>query len=192
MLAGFDETDILPFGGTLEALTVSEKAEVLLTFIPPFPMYPAGDGVDARAADEHPWPGAERIGRAPRGLSARGHRPALRHRQSARSRRPAGQSGAMGGEGKSAAGGDRSRPDRLRALPAAGPGHPAPGESHQRGDVARPGARADPGRPTPGEGSCAARYPTEDAQDAGFRGESATLHAEDGWVQFDVQVDARP
>jgi hypothetical protein len=40
VLAGFDETDILPFGGTLETLTVSEKAKVLLTFIPPFPMYP--------------------------------------------------------------------------------------------------------------------------------------------------------
>ncbi|MCX5645181.1 MAG: beta-galactosidase [Phycisphaerae bacterium] len=40
VLAGFDETDILPFGGTLEALTVNEKAKVMLTFIPPFPMYP--------------------------------------------------------------------------------------------------------------------------------------------------------
>ena len=40
VLAGFDETDILPFGGTLEPLTVSEKAKVLLTFIPPFPMFP--------------------------------------------------------------------------------------------------------------------------------------------------------
>ncbi len=40
VLAGFDETDILPFGGTLELLTVSEKAKVLLTFIPSFPMFP--------------------------------------------------------------------------------------------------------------------------------------------------------
>ena len=40
VLAGFDETDILPFGGTLESLTVSEKAKVLLTFIPSFPMFP--------------------------------------------------------------------------------------------------------------------------------------------------------
>ena len=40
VLAGFDETDILPFGGTLDPLTVNEPAKVLLTFIPPFPMYP--------------------------------------------------------------------------------------------------------------------------------------------------------
>jgi len=40
VLAGFDETDILPFGGTLSPLTVSEKAKVLLTFIPSFPMFP--------------------------------------------------------------------------------------------------------------------------------------------------------
>jgi hypothetical protein len=40
VLAGFDDTDILPFGGTLDALTVNEKAKVLLTFIPSFPMFP--------------------------------------------------------------------------------------------------------------------------------------------------------
>jgi len=40
VLAGFDETDILPFGGTLDALTLNEKAKVLLTFIPSFPMFP--------------------------------------------------------------------------------------------------------------------------------------------------------
>ncbi len=40
VLAGFDETDILPYGGALDPLTVSEKAKVLLTFIPSFPMFP--------------------------------------------------------------------------------------------------------------------------------------------------------
>jgi hypothetical protein len=40
VLAGFDETDILPFGGALDALTVNEKAKVLMTFIPSFPMFP--------------------------------------------------------------------------------------------------------------------------------------------------------
>jgi hypothetical protein len=40
VLAGFDETDILPFGGTLDPLAVSKTAKVLLTFIPSFPMYP--------------------------------------------------------------------------------------------------------------------------------------------------------
>jgi hypothetical protein len=40
VLAGFDETDILPFGGTLEPLKVSSNTTVPLTFIPPFPIYP--------------------------------------------------------------------------------------------------------------------------------------------------------
>jgi hypothetical protein len=40
ILAGFDETDILPFGGTLHPLTVSPDAKVLATFIPPFPQSP--------------------------------------------------------------------------------------------------------------------------------------------------------
>lgn len=40
VLKGFDETDILPFGGFLEQLRTDPTAEVLLTFIPPFPVYP--------------------------------------------------------------------------------------------------------------------------------------------------------
>jgi hypothetical protein len=40
VLAGFDETDILAYGGTLSALTVSAGATVPLTFVPPFPTYP--------------------------------------------------------------------------------------------------------------------------------------------------------
>ncbi|MCL5280746.1 MAG: beta-galactosidase [Planctomycetes bacterium] len=40
VLAGFDETDILPFGGTLAPLMVNKKAKVLLTFVPSFPMFP--------------------------------------------------------------------------------------------------------------------------------------------------------
>jgi hypothetical protein len=40
ILQGFDETDILPFGGLLDPLRVDAGAEVLLTFIPQFPVYP--------------------------------------------------------------------------------------------------------------------------------------------------------
>jgi hypothetical protein len=40
ILAGFDETDILPFGSALEALTVAPNAKVLATFIPAFPSTP--------------------------------------------------------------------------------------------------------------------------------------------------------
>jgi hypothetical protein len=39
VLQGFDETDILPFGGTLEALSVEPSAQVL-TFIPAIPVMP--------------------------------------------------------------------------------------------------------------------------------------------------------
>src|SRR5690242_4850187 len=40
VLAGFDETDILPFGGMLGPLKVAAGTTVPLTFIPPFPIYP--------------------------------------------------------------------------------------------------------------------------------------------------------
>jgi len=40
VLAGFEETDILPYGGTLAALTVNADTIVPLTFVPPFPTYP--------------------------------------------------------------------------------------------------------------------------------------------------------
>ena len=40
ILKGFEETDILPFGGLLYPLRVDSGAEVLLTFIPQFPVYP--------------------------------------------------------------------------------------------------------------------------------------------------------
>ncbi len=41
LLAGFDDTDILPFGGTLgPTLTAATDASVLATFIPSFPAYP--------------------------------------------------------------------------------------------------------------------------------------------------------
>ena len=40
VLAGFEETNILPFGGTLAPLTVDPHCQVPLTFIPPFPIFP--------------------------------------------------------------------------------------------------------------------------------------------------------
>src|SRR5262249_43934721 len=40
VLRGFEETDILPFGGMLEDLKVDPAAKVLLTFVPSFPIYP--------------------------------------------------------------------------------------------------------------------------------------------------------
>jgi len=40
VLKGFDETDILSFGGMLFPLKTDPEAEVLMTFIPEFPIYP--------------------------------------------------------------------------------------------------------------------------------------------------------
>jgi hypothetical protein len=40
VLRGFEETDILPFGGTLSPLKVDPTAIVPLTFVPAFPTYP--------------------------------------------------------------------------------------------------------------------------------------------------------
>jgi hypothetical protein len=40
VLQGFDETDILAFGGTLSKLSVDPNATVPLTFVPAFPTYP--------------------------------------------------------------------------------------------------------------------------------------------------------
>jgi hypothetical protein len=40
VLRGFDETDIVAFGGTLSPLRVEAGAIVPLTFVPPFPTYP--------------------------------------------------------------------------------------------------------------------------------------------------------
>jgi hypothetical protein len=40
VLRGFDETDILPFGGTLGPLRIDPQSVVFLTFVPAFPVYP--------------------------------------------------------------------------------------------------------------------------------------------------------
>jgi hypothetical protein len=40
ILKGFDETDILPFGGWLGGVQAADGAEVLATFVPSFPIYP--------------------------------------------------------------------------------------------------------------------------------------------------------
>ena len=40
ILKGFDETDILPFGGLLEPQRVDSGVDVLMTYIPQFPTYP--------------------------------------------------------------------------------------------------------------------------------------------------------
>jgi len=40
VLAGFGQTELLPFGGRLEVIRAQPGARVPLTFVPPFPIYP--------------------------------------------------------------------------------------------------------------------------------------------------------
>ena len=40
VLQGFEETDILPYGGMLETMRLDDNVTIPLTFIPPFPIYP--------------------------------------------------------------------------------------------------------------------------------------------------------
>jgi hypothetical protein len=43
VLAGFEETDIIPFGGFLTSLRVDQGREVLCTYVPPFPQTPTDE-----------------------------------------------------------------------------------------------------------------------------------------------------
>jgi hypothetical protein len=40
ILKGFEETDIIPYGGLLYPIKTKEGSEVIMTFIPQFPVYP--------------------------------------------------------------------------------------------------------------------------------------------------------
>ena len=40
VFAGFDETDLLPFGGELQRVRADARTQVLATYVPPFPIYP--------------------------------------------------------------------------------------------------------------------------------------------------------
>ena len=40
ILDGFENTDILPFGGTLQPITIDKNLHTVCTYIPPFPIYP--------------------------------------------------------------------------------------------------------------------------------------------------------
>jgi hypothetical protein len=40
VLQGFEKTDLLPFGGALDALRLDPSAKVILTFVPAFPVFP--------------------------------------------------------------------------------------------------------------------------------------------------------
>lgn len=67
VLKGFEATDILPFGGSLEALDVAPGAQVLATYVPPRPAFPPeavwtrNDRTDRPGLIVHERPGAGRV-----------------------------------------------------------------------------------------------------------------------------------
>jgi hypothetical protein len=77
VLGGFEETNILPFGGTLEPLRLDPSAHVLLTFIPSFPAFPPEMSWMREPRTEipglilHEQPGAGRIAYLPADLDRR-------------------------------------------------------------------------------------------------------------------------
>ncbi len=137
VLAGFEETDILPFGGALEHMRIDPGVTIPLTFVPPFPMYPPETAWMRAAQDRHPRAGAEHAGKGARGVPGRRPRPPLWARQPAGPRQPAGQSRALGGREPHSAGGAWAGADRLPPVPAARPPDSAPGQPDQRGHLAR-------------------------------------------------------
>ncbi len=77
VLRGFDETDVLGFGGTLEKLTVDPSALVVATFVPAFPVSPPEDvwmrtpKTDIPALILHDRPGRGRVAFLPADLDLR-------------------------------------------------------------------------------------------------------------------------
>lgn len=77
VLSGFDDTDILPFGGTLQPLRVASSAQVLATFIPSFPVSPpemswmAQPRTDIPALVLHEQPGRGRVAFLPADIDRR-------------------------------------------------------------------------------------------------------------------------
>jgi hypothetical protein len=67
ILDGLDETEIVPFGGRLEITERAAEAQTLLTFVPPFPIYPPEtawmrtERTDVPACTVHMTPSGARI-----------------------------------------------------------------------------------------------------------------------------------
>ena len=155
VLRGFEETDLLPFGGSLTALNVDATALVPLTFVPPFPTYPPETSwmrqpttdIPGLVLSEH---GASRVAYMPADIDrryAREHLPdharliANIVRWVAERDHPAERR--------------RHRPDRLPSLRAARPHDPARRQPDERGDVARADRRADSCRTVQGDDASA-------------------------------------
>jgi hypothetical protein len=77
VLRGFDETDILPFGGTLEPLRLDATAQVIATHVPSFPAFPPETSwmrepkTDIPAVILNAQPGAGRVAFVPADIDRR-------------------------------------------------------------------------------------------------------------------------
>ena len=187
MLRGFDETDILPFGGMLEPLRVDAGAQVLATFVPAFPIYPPETAWMREPKTDMPGlilnttAGGGRIAFLPADLDRRFARDNLPDhgdllanlvRWAARDDIPLARR--------------RPRPDRLPSLPAAGPADPAPGQPDQRGDLAPARGRTDSRRSAAGPGQAARRTFAASARDSSSSGKAVTAGTTAGWSRFEV------
>ena len=96
VLKGFDETDILPYGGTLAPLRVAAGSLVPLSFVPPFPTYPPETSWMRQPTDRYSGPGAFHPRQVADRVYARGPRSPLYPRTSPGPRRPARKHRPMG------------------------------------------------------------------------------------------------
>ncbi|HZC25522.1 MAG TPA: Tat pathway signal protein, partial [Actinopolymorphaceae bacterium] len=68
VMRGFDDTDLLPFGGRLDVVRTDADVDVALTWVPPFPIYPpekswmAVPRTDLPAVTTRTHPGGGRVG----------------------------------------------------------------------------------------------------------------------------------
>ncbi len=161
VLTGFDETDLLPFGGRLELVQVVPDVVIPLTYIPAFPIYPP----------ETAWmpPGSEAgdpalvlnevSGEGPRRVLACGSRSRLRQTQLARPRAGARQPRPLGVGRPHPAAGRGQGPARLSPLPPGRGGRIAPdpalGEPLAPRCLARATPRTDGRRAVRGRGPTA-------------------------------------
>ena len=143
VLRGFDETDLLAFGGTLGPLKVDAGALVPLTFVPPFPTYPPETAWMRQPTTDIPGlvlseRGQSRVAYMPADIDRRyagEHLPDHARLLANIVRWAAGEEHPADGRGY--------RSGRLPSVRAAGPRDPSPRQPDERGDLAGAGRRAD-------------------------------------------------
>ena len=131
VLRGFDDTDIVAFGGLLSPLKLGPGAVVPLTFVPPFPTYPPETAWMRTPTTD--IPGLVLSERRPvtRRVSACGHRPTLRARPAARPLHAVEEHRVVDRGRRPAARGGGARPGGLPPLRAARPDDPPSREPHE-------------------------------------------------------------